>query len=250
MAHRFINTDVVSALKQLQTESQEINTAFFDPPYNIGFRYSNLVDDNLPENEYHDLIGDTFEALKPILSADGSAFLVHYPEACARLLPIIESKGYRLQQWISWVYPSNIGMTKKRFTTAHRALLWFVHQDCEQPKFNNKADPMPYKNPNDPRVQKQIAKGSKGVSPYDWWEINMVKAGSAEHKGWYNQIPYDLIKRMVLSTTDPNDVVLDGFAGSCSTWPVCEDHNRTAILIDLDPKSKTHFDSFMGNNNT
>ena len=244
MEHRFFLTDIVSALKTLQGEGQEIQTAFFDPPYNIGFRYSAKVNDKLPENEYHQLIGDTFEELKPLLSENGSAFLVHYPEASARLLPIIESKGYRLHQWISWVYPSNIGHTKKRFTTAHRALLWFTHKDCEQPLFHAKRDPQSYKNPEDPRVQAQIAKGNAGTTPYDWWEINMVKAGSREHNGWYNQIPYLLIKRMILCTSEQGDTTLDGFAGSCSMWPVCEDYGRQAILVDLDPESKIKFDEF------
>jgi len=112
MSHRFILNDVVSAITNLENEV-EIQTAFFDPPYNIGFRYSDKVNDNLPEHQYHQLISDTFAALKPRLSANGSAFLVHYPEACARLLPLIEAQGFRLQQWISWVYPSNIGHTKK-----------------------------------------------------------------------------------------------------------------------------------------
>ena len=68
MSHQFILNDVVSAIKGLDTDT-EIQTAFFDPPYNIGFRYSDKVNDNLPEHQYHQLISDTFAALKPRLSA-------------------------------------------------------------------------------------------------------------------------------------------------------------------------------------
>ena len=243
MPHQFILNDVVTALKGMSTDT-EIQTAFFDPPYNIGFRYSDKVNDNLPKHQYHQLISDTFAALKPRLKANGSAFLVHYPEACARLLPLIEAQGFRLQQWISWVYPSNIGHTKKRFTTAHRALLWFVHEDCKQPLFYPERDTQPYKNPDDPRVKSQIAKGKTGTHAYDWWNINMVKAGSREHNGWYNQIPYALIKRMVLTTSEVGDYVFDGFAGSCSMWPVANDFGRNAILVDLDPESKKKFEEF------
>ncbi len=75
-------------------------------PITLGFKYSDKVDDNLPWDEYAQFMGDTFVEIEAILAADGSAFIVHYPESCARLLPIIESKGYRLHQWISWVYPT------------------------------------------------------------------------------------------------------------------------------------------------
>ena len=70
-------------------------------------------------------------------------------------------------------------------------------------------------------------------------------AGSEEHKGWYNQIPYDLLKRLVLSTTDQGDTVLDGFAGSCSMYPVCNTYHRHSILVDLDPESEDIFDEYI-----
>ena len=131
MPHRFINSDILLALDDLAKETTVVQSAFFDPPYNIGFKYSDRVDDNLPWEEYADFMGDTFEKLKPILATNGSAFIVHYPESCARLLPIIEAKGFRLHQWISWVYPTNKGHGKKKFTTAHRTLV--IHRDCEKP---------------------------------------------------------------------------------------------------------------------
>ncbi len=247
--HRFINNDILVALEDLTEGETTVRMAFFDPPYNIGFKYSDRVKDRLPWDEYADFIGNTFEKLKPVLEADGSAFFLHYPEACARLLPIIESKGYRLHQWISWVYPTNKGHGKTKFTTAHRTVMWLTHIDCERPHFNPKADPQPYRDPTHHRVKAQIAKGSTGVIPYNWWEINKVAGnqhgGSEEHKGWYNQIPYDLLKRLVLSTTDQGDTVLDGFAGSCSMYPVCNTHHRHSILVDLDPESGDIFDEYI-----
>ena len=48
----------------------------------------------------------------------------------------------------------------------------------------------------------------------------------------------------MLSTTDVGDTVLDGFAGSCSMYPVCKDYDRQSILIDLDPASKVIFDDY------
>ena len=55
-----------------------------------------------------------------------------------------------------------------------------------------------------------------------------------------------MVKRMVLTTSEVGDYVLDGFAGSCSMWPVANDHGRNAILIDLDPESEKKFQEFEG----
>ena len=124
--------------------------------------------------------------------------------------------------------------------------MWLTHRDCEKPLFFARGDPQPYRDPTHHRVKKQIDKGSTGVIPYNWWEINKVvgnqHGGTSEHQGWYNQIPYKLLKRLVLSTTDVGDTVLDGFAGSCSMYPVCKDYGRQSILIDLDPASKDIFE--------
>jgi DNA modification methylase len=126
--------------------------------------------------------------------------------------------------------------------------MWLTHRDCEKPLFHPRGDPQPYRDPTHHRVKKQIAKGLTGAIPYNWWEINKVvgnqHGGTSEHQGWYNQIPYKLLKRIVLSTTNVGDIVLDGFAGSCSMYPVCEDFDRQSILIDLDPASQDIFDEY------
>ena len=61
-------------------------------------------------------------------------------------------------------------------------------------------------------------------------EYKYGKSRIREHNGWYNQIPYALIKRMVLTTSEVGDYVFDGFAGSCSMWPVANDFGRNAFL--------------------
>ena len=106
MPHRFINKDILIGLEDLSKEGIKVKMGFLDPPYNIGFKYSDQVDDNLPWEKYADFMGDTFEKLKPVLEKNGSVFLVHYPESCARLLPVIEAKGFRLHQALFFVFSS------------------------------------------------------------------------------------------------------------------------------------------------
>ena len=45
--------------------------------------------------------------------------------------------------------------------------LVIVHDDCKQPLFYPERDTQPYRNPNDPRVKTQIAKGKTGTHAYE-----------------------------------------------------------------------------------
>jgi len=50
--------------------------------------------------------------------------------------------------------------------------------------------------------------------------------------------PNDLLKNIILHTTDENDIVLDCFAGSGTTGYACKETNRKCILIE---KNKNYF---------
>ena len=56
MPHRFINKDVLIGLDDLTKEGIKVQMGFLDPPYNIGFKYSDSVDDNLPWKDYADFM--------------------------------------------------------------------------------------------------------------------------------------------------------------------------------------------------
>jgi len=214
------------SVKELFKMKDEVQTWIVDPPYNIGFDYENFTDkiENYPE-----WIGILAEGMFNRTKENGSFFLIHYPIDCARLLPEIESKGWKLHQWISWVYPSNIGMSKNKFTTAHRTILWF--SKSKKPKFSHVVGGE-YKNPNDKRIKERIAQG-KSPPLYDWWNINLCKNVSKDFKGYANQIPEKLLERLILNTTDEEDLVGDCCAGSGSTLRTALKHNRKIWGCDI-----------------
>ena len=67
----------------------------------------------------------------------------------------------------------------------------------------------PYKNLNDKRIKENIANGRKGTHLYDWWQINLVKNVSKQKHNYTNQIPQELLKRLIFTTTDELDLVAD-----------------------------------------
>ncbi len=216
----------------------DVNCWIFDPPYNIGFNYNSSVKDNLSLMDYFSLIEESVTNMFNHTN-EGHLFMVNYPEQSARLLPIIESTGWRFKQWISWVYPSNVGHSKKQFTKASRVITWFVKGE---PEYNIRATVQPFKNPNDKRIKERIANGQKGVAHYDWWEINMRKNVSKGHAGWANQLPRKLVERIILTSTKKGDMVGDLMAGAGTTLEVALPLERQCWLNDIDPRSREIWD--------
>lgn len=229
--HYFQIADVRDEMSTFR-HSPHIQCWIFDPPYNINFRgYDPVVNDNMEWDEYVDLIRMSAFRMAEA-TANGSLFMIHYPEATARLLPTLELAGWNFHQWITWTYPSNIGHSKQRFTTASRAVLWMTRGT---PIINIKATHQPYRNPNDKRVKERIAKGSKGVNHYDHWDINLRKNVSRGYRGYANQLPTELVRRCVLTASNPRGWVGDLMAGSGTLLEVAAPLDRKVFMSDISP---------------
>lgn len=139
---------------------ENVQTWIVDPPYNIGYNYKSKFKDNMTQRAYSDMHYDFLELAYDSTKDGGSFFLINYPEIIAQYYHTIMDTRWNVHQWITWVYPSNIGVTKKKFTRASRTVLWLTKGDA--PKVNIKAVTQPYKNPNDKRVKALIGGGVSG----------------------------------------------------------------------------------------
>jgi site-specific DNA-methyltransferase (adenine-specific) len=75
-----------------------------------------------------------------------------------------------------------------------------------------------------------------GRNPTNVWRIGRLNANARERVGHPTQKPRQLIRRLVLALSNPGDVVLDPFAGSCVTARVAMETQRHSLSIDRDPK--------------
>lgn len=179
-----------------------------DPPYNQGYKY-NDYEDRLSEEEYIELLS----------KIPTPCVIIHYPEETINILPKA-IKG-KCEQVVCWVYNSNTGKQS-------RLISWW---GCK-PDFRKVRQP--YKNLNDKRIQKRISEGKTGAKLYDWWEINQVKNVSKEKTDHPCQIPEELIKRIILTTASPNDIIIDVFGGSGTTAKVAKDLGFSSISYEID----------------
>lgn len=240
MGRRFVFSinDSLTAMDRLPTgrmspDRSHIQTWIFDPPYNVGFKYDN-VDDNMSEDDYSAFIRQNAARMYEKTADGGSMFLIHYTLPAVKLIPEIEKAGWKTHQWITWVYPHNMGMSNQRFTQGSRAVVWFTKG---KPKVNIKAVKGQYRNPNDKRIKQRIAEGH-APALMDWWSINLRKNVSKGHRKYANQLPYELVKRLILTTSDVDDWVGDCMAGSGTTLEVAKDYTRRVWLNDINPNSK------------
>lgn len=80
---------------------------------------------------------------------------------------------------------------------------------------------------------KQFMDEMPGVALQDiWTDINAVNSQAAERVDYPTQKPESLLNRLIKSTTNENDLILDAFAGSGTTCAVAEKLNRRWIGID------------------
>lgn len=190
-----------------------------DPPYNQGYHYEKY-EDRLKYEEYVDLMISAFEGRK--------AVVIHYPE---ETLNILAPALGEVSEVVSWVYPSN---TAKQ----SRLITWW---NCK-PDFRKVGQP--YKNPKDKRIAKRMAEG-KEARLYDWWEINQVKNVSKSDNPHPCPIPYELARRIILTTTEESDMVVDPFAGSGTVLKAARDTGRDWLGFEIDEKYYRYADNLL-----
>lgn len=197
MLNTIINGNCKDIFPQI---AQKYNNIFVltDPPYNIQFKGYDLYEDNLPDDEYIDLI-KTFK--------DHPIAIIQYPEEMMKY--IVPALGLP-DEVISWCYNSNI---PKRFR--------LVNVYGRFPDYSKVLQA--FKNPNDKRIKFKMDRGDEGAPIYDWFsDIQLVNNVSREKTEHPCQVPVRLLERLLRILAQPNDVVVDPFMGVGSTAIACK----------------------------
>lgn len=107
----------------------------------------------------------------------------------------------------------------------------------------NKANPTPTTNNSWlPDIEYCLYFREKGVVLNDGyelkskWYVSPINQSDKEKFKHPTIKPLELVKRHILHSTQPNDIVLDCFCGSGTTCVACKNTNRRYIGIELNPK--------------
>jgi len=153
------------------------------------------------------------------------------------LYPIFAALGLHLRNRIVWHFGHGLHASK-RFSGRYEVILWFTKSNDYT--FNLDAVRVPQRYP-----QKRHFKGPNkgelsgnplGKNPSDVWEIPNVKSNHVEKTIHPCQFPVELIERLVLALTDPDDWVFDPFMGVGTTAIAALMHGRRVAGAEIMPE--------------
>jgi site-specific DNA-methyltransferase (adenine-specific) len=169
-----------------------------------------------------------------VLAEHGSLYLhldyreVHY---CKVLLDQIFGRQCFLNE-IIWAYDYG-ARTKKKWPPKHDNILLYA-RDPENYVFNcDEIERIPYMAPGLVGPDK----AARGKLPTDTWWHTIVPTNGAERTGYPTQKPVGIVKRIVVASSRPGDLVLDFFAGSGTTGAACLALGRRFVLVDNNPEA-------------
>ncbi len=259
IAGKIILGENLSVLRSL--ESETVDLIYIDPPFNTGRvqgrtqlrtiqaedgdrtgfqgkRYQTL---RVGSRQYADLFDDYLAFLEPrleqahrVLKAHGSLYFhidyreVHY---CKVLLDTIFGRESFINE-IIWAYDYG-ARTKKKWPPKHDNILWYA-KNPEHYTFNFDAiERIPYMAPG----LVGPAKAARGKLPTDTWWHTIVATNGKEKTGYPTQKPLGVINRIIQASSNPDDLVLDFFAGSGTTGESCLKLGRRFLLVDNNPQA-------------
>jgi adenine-specific DNA-methyltransferase len=209
------------------------------PPYNVGKEYESKVGLEEYLTQQTKVLAECARVLKPT----GSIFwqVGTYVDATRhipldlKLFPILEGFGLLPRNRIVWIRPHGLHATRK-FSGRHETILWFAKSDDY--KFSLDPIRVPQKYPDKKHWKGdnhgKLSCDPMGKNPGDVWAFRNVRHNHEEHTVHPAQFPEDLIERILMATTDSDDVVLDPYMGVGTVAVVAKRWGRVFLGAELD----------------
>ena len=233
---KILSGDCASLLRQ-HTNIGRIDLTFLDPPFNQDKEY-NAWNDSLPEEEYWRWMRDVCEGVHALTSDGGAIYFMQREKNCEYVLRCLRESGWTFQNLIVWKKKTSAVPAMKRYGKHYQVIAFGTKG--KTPRLFNRLridPPLPagYKHQREngvfvTDVWDDIREMTSGYFAGD--EALCDEQGNRAHK---QQSPIQLLIRIILSSTNPGDVVLDPFAGSGTTLVVASQLHRKSIGIELDP---------------
>lgn len=249
-----IHGDNLDVLKSLPDES--IDLIYIDPPFNtgktqklqtlktvrsasggrVGFKGQTYESIKGTAYGYNDSFEDYWDFLEPrlfeawrLLSPSGTLYLhldyreVHYAKV---LLDAMFGRDCFLNE-IIWAYDYG-ARSKSKWPTKHDNILVYVKNPDSYHFNSEEVDREPYMAPGLVTPEK----AALGKLPTDVWWHTIVSPTGKEKTGYPTQKPLGILRRIIAASSQPNDWVLDFFAGSGTTGVAASELGRNFVLVD------------------
>jgi DNA modification methylase len=256
--NRLILGDNMPVMAALLPELEgRIQLIYADPPFFTNRKFSTRIgrgEDSRQPNQwklsdgyqdswtdldaYLDFLYQRLALMYRLLAPTGTLYL-HldwHADAYARLVLDEIFGADRLLNEIIWAYhgPSPI---RTAFNRKHDTILSYAKGSTYT--FNADAVREPYheNTVNTFRSSRKAGFGkvpdlARGKVPEDWWYFPVVARLHNERTGYPTQKPVALLERIILASSNPDELVADFFAGSGTTAFVAAQHGRRFLAVD------------------
>jgi adenine-specific DNA-methyltransferase len=214
-----------------------VQTIHTSPPYNIARNY-NGYDDKLSRKDYLDFIERVIRECKRILVPGGALFWQtgYTTERAEYITPLdhltfdlFQNLGFRLKDRIIWRYWGGMAF-KSKFTNKHETILWWVKPSHGTNKVKFNVFPV-----REATKFYDSRNNLFGRNPGNVWEVDRVAFGSNDQTSHIAVFPEEISDRIILATTDEDDVVLDPFSGSGTFCKVAKSRGRPFVGFEISP---------------
>jgi site-specific DNA-methyltransferase (adenine-specific) len=225
--NRLIQGDCLEVMKNIPDKS--VDMTFADPPFNLGKKY-NSYNDNIKVGNYLDWSKKWMSELVRITKSTGSIFVHNIPKWLIYYSAFLNEISY-FKYWIVWDAIANA--TINCLQPVHYGILYYVKDLNKNKLYDIRCPHKRCKNCG------HFIKNYKDLHPFGplvsdvWTDINRVRSNKYKDKHPC-QLPTSLLDRLILMSTDENDIILDPFVGTGTTAICAKRLGRKFIGIDID----------------
>jgi DNA modification methylase len=217
----------------------QVDLTFLDPPFNQNKDYK-FHNDNLSNEEYWQMMKDVCQQVINATSNGGAIYFMQREKNTEDVLRCLRETGWTLQNLIIWKKKTSAVPVASKFGKHYQIIAYATKGDKAR-VFNRLriSPPLPanYKTEREngmyvTDVWDDIRELTSGYFAGD--EAIRDKNGERFHK---QQSPLALLTRIILSSSQPSDVILDPFAGTGTTLLAAYQLNRNSVGIEIDPQN-------------
>lgn len=226
--------DILEILQSIESDS--VDMVFADPPFNVGKKYGNKIN-NDNRVDYPEWCATWIAECFRVLKSTGTFYLMTITRHLEHLYPRMKEHGIFINQ-VNWHNVSSVN-SRRCFWNEYQPIL--VYGKTSKYKFNTYAQTRKILKEN--MLWGKYTTEPKGQMLDYWNDIPFIYAGATAHseailkpgtnrKAHPTQMPVNLVVRCILFSTDEGDIVLDPFSGSGTTGEACIRFNRGFIGIE------------------
>ncbi len=234
--NQILHGNCIEILSSLPENS--VDLVFADPPYNLQlqndlYRPNNTKVDAVNNNwdkfssfaEYDKFTREWLSASQRVLKEAGTIWVIGSYHNIYRVGAIMQDLGFWILNDIVWVKTNPMpNFRGVRFTNAHETMIWAQKKKGAKYTFNHHSMKA---------LNEDLQMRSDWTIPISTGKERIKSNGTKAHP---TQKPEALLYRVLLSSTNKGDVVLDPFFGSGTTGAVAKKLGRNFIGIERDKK--------------